>query len=50
MAEMERMKADEKAFGTFVDLRRRTKKNLEMAFKRVKEIQNRGSEEIGTDS
>jgi hypothetical protein len=48
MAEMERMKADEKAFGTYVELRRRTKRNLEKAFKCVREIRNGSSEEIGT--
>jgi hypothetical protein len=48
MAEMERLKADEKAFTVFEALHSTTKKTLEKAFNLVTAVQNTGSDEIDT--
>ena len=45
MAEMERLKADEKTFKAFATLKGTTKTALEKAYNAVKEIENVGSDD-----
>jgi hypothetical protein len=46
MAEMERLKADEKGFKAFVSLQARTKKALEKAYSSVRNIERGSGEEM----
>jgi hypothetical protein len=46
MAEMERLKADEKTFKAFLTLRAKTKVALEKAYNSVKENKDKGSDDM----
>ena len=46
MAEMERLKADEKTFKAFLTLKAKTKVALEKAYNSVKENKDKGSDDM----
>ena len=48
MAELERLKADERTLNAVVGMQLRTKAKLEKAFKSVRAVQKKGSDEMET--
>jgi hypothetical protein len=48
MAEMEKLKADEKMFKAFATLQAKTKKALETAFNSVNDLENESTEDLDT--